>query len=108
MTLDSSPDYVVHGVLPPEFNFPWHSDLFRSSGIAANPKHCERRDRRERLALVCLKPGVSIEQARGQIDVLARRLEREYPATNAGLGFRTSDRCVPISCCCSAASCSCC
>jgi putative ABC transport system permease protein len=90
MTLDGSPGYVIHGVLPPEFNFPSHSDLFRSSGIAASPAQYERRDRRERLALVRLKPGVSIEQARGQIDALARRLEREFPATNAGLGFRVT------------------
>jgi putative ABC transport system permease protein len=38
LTLDGSPGYVVHGVLPPGFNFPSHSDLFRSSGIAADPK----------------------------------------------------------------------
>ena len=37
-----------------------------------------------------LAPGVTIEQARGAIDALARRLEREFPATNAGLAFRVT------------------
>jgi putative ABC transport system permease protein len=90
MTLDGADGYVIHGVVPPEFNFPSHSDLFRSSGIAANPKQYERRDRRERLALVRLRPGVSIEQARDRIDALARRLERDFPTTNAGVGFRVT------------------
>jgi putative ABC transport system permease protein len=88
MTLDGAPGYVIHGVLPAGFNFPSHSDLFRSSGIAADPKYYERRDSRNRLVLARLAPGVSIEQARGAVDALARRLEREYPATNAGLRFR--------------------
>jgi putative ABC transport system permease protein len=90
MTLDGAPGYVIHGVVPAGFNFPSHSDLFRSSGIAADPKSYERRDLRSRLVLARLAPDVSIEQARGAIDALARLLEREYPATNAGLRFRVT------------------
>jgi predicted permease len=90
MTLDGAPGYVIHGVVPPEINFPSHSDLFRSSGIAADPKSYERRDLRQRLALVRLKPGVSVEQARDAIGALARRLERDFPATNSGIGFRVT------------------
>jgi len=88
MTLDGSPGYSIHGVLPPGFNFPSHSDLFRSNGISADPRSYERRDLRSRYVVARLRPGVSVEQAQAMIDALGARLEREFPATNARLGFR--------------------
>jgi len=33
-----------------------------------------------------LKPGVSLAQAQSEADVIARRLERQYPATDKGIG----------------------
>ncbi len=33
-----------------------------------------------------LKPGVSLEQARAEMQVIARRLEKEYPKENKGMG----------------------
>jgi len=35
-----------------------------------------------------LKPGVTMEQAQQEMDVIARRLEEQYPAINKGLGDR--------------------
>jgi putative ABC transport system permease protein len=35
-----------------------------------------------------LKPGVSLTQAQTEMDVVARRLEQEYPASNKGIGAR--------------------
>ncbi|MYJ02748.1 MAG: ABC transporter permease [Acidobacteria bacterium] len=90
MTLDGAPGYTIHGVMPPAFNFPSHSDLFRSAGIAPDPQSYRRRDVRERYVLARLAPGVGLERARDAIDDLAHRLEREFPATNAGLGFRVT------------------
>ena len=90
MTLDGAPGYTMHGVMPPAFNFPSHSDLFRSAGIAPDPQSYRRRDVRERYVLARLAPGVGLARARDAIDELASRLEREFPATNAGLGFRVT------------------
>lgn len=88
MTLDGAPGYYIHGVLPPGINFPSSSDLFRSAGIAAAGPAYQRRDVRGRLALARLKPGVTTERAQAELDALASRLAREFPATNASLGFR--------------------
>ena len=90
MTLDGAPGYTVHGVMPADFNFPSHADLFRSNGISANPAFYLRRDIRDRMVLARLRPGVTVEQARGAVDGLARRLEQEFPATNAGLRLRVT------------------
>ncbi len=90
MTLDGAPGYTIHGVLPPEVNFPTNSDLFRSAGISADPATYRRRDLRGRMGLARLKPGVTIAQARGRIEALGDRLAREFPETNRGLQFHVT------------------
>jgi putative ABC transport system permease protein len=87
MTLDGSPGYSIYGVLPPGFNFPSHSDLFRSSGISANPASYQRRDGRDRFVIARVRRGTTVDQARAAIVALSARLEREFPATNAGVRF---------------------
>ncbi len=87
MTLDGAPGYVIHGVLPPGFNFPSHSDLFRSSGISPDPRQYERRDLRQRMAVARLQPGITVGEARARIEALGTRLAREFPETNDGLQF---------------------
>jgi len=90
ITLDGAPGYTIYGVMPPGFNFPSHSDLFRSAGISPDPATYQRRDIRGRWVLARLAPGVGLEPARDAIRDLARRLEREFPATNTGLDFRVT------------------
>jgi putative ABC transport system permease protein len=90
MTLDGAPGYTIHGVLPPEVNFPTNSDLFRSAGISADPSTYRRRDLRGRMGLARLKSGVTIPQARGRIEALGDRLAREFPETNRGLQFHVT------------------
>ncbi|MCY4076293.1 MAG: ABC transporter permease, partial [Acidobacteria bacterium] len=90
MTLDGASGYTIYGVMPPAFNFPSHSDLFRSAGIAPDPATYQRRDIRGRWVLARLAPGVGLEPARAAIRDLARRLEREFPATNTGLEFQVT------------------
>ena len=87
MTLDGAPGYTIHGVMPPSFTFPTQSDLYRSSGISGDPKYYGRRDARDRMVLARLKRGTSLSQARAALDAMASRLEREFPASNAGVRF---------------------
>ncbi|MCW5558081.1 MAG: FtsX-like permease family protein, partial [Verrucomicrobiae bacterium] len=88
MTLDGAAGYVIHGVMPQHFNFPSHSDVFRSSGISSDPNSYERRDFRNRFAVARLKPGVSQTQAQSAMQAMALRLEHDFPASNTDLRFR--------------------
>jgi putative ABC transport system permease protein len=90
MVLDGAPGYTIYGVMPPGFTFPTQADLFRSSGIASDPTYYQRRDVRGMIVVARLAPGVGLGEARSAIATLARRLEREFPATNAGLTFQVT------------------
>jgi putative ABC transport system permease protein len=88
MTLDGAEGYEIVGVAPPNLTFPSRSDLFRSIGIAADPAAYERRDRRYVWLVARLRGAVTYAQAQDSLDRLAMQLERTYPATNTGIGFR--------------------
>ncbi|WP_083682656.1 ABC transporter permease [Archangium sp. Cb G35] len=82
LTLDGLPITVV-GVMPPGFSFPservdlWLSDsLIDESGIP------RQRQVRWQSVVARLKPGVSLETARSEMNGVARQLAEEYPATN--------------------------
>lgn len=49
-------------------------------------RHAQRGDTELRV-MARLKPGVSVDQARAAVDVLARQLEQEYPETNKATTF---------------------
>jgi putative ABC transport system permease protein len=69
---------TIAGVLPPDFRFPEKTDLWfpaESGGPLAA---------RNYLAAGLLKPGVSLEQARTEMALIAKRVEQQYPDTNKG------------------------
>jgi putative ABC transport system permease protein len=78
--------YTVVGVMPPGFQFPsrttemWVPLVFPEEFANSRGNH-------NYLAVARLKPGVTLEQAREQMSVVARRLEQQYPAeqTNRGV-----------------------
>lgn len=89
-------DYIVVGVMPVGFNFPlnmpttaklpsqqmgyWHPlglDAHKVSRADAGLN-----------AIARLKPGVSLEQAQSEINLVAARLAVDYPDTNAGREVR--------------------
>src|SRR6185295_5458273 len=86
--LNSRP-YTIVGVMGPDFH-PLPSTLVAPEGqfyrpVAEAYDETERNARHLR-AIARLKPGVTIEQAQAEMDLIAQRLEREHPLTNKGQG----------------------
>jgi putative ABC transport system permease protein len=87
ITLDAAPYYVVYGVAPRGFNFPGNVQLFRSIAIDEDFPNYKVRDARNVYAVARLKPGVSYERARSELNTFSRRMAETYPNINAGLSF---------------------
>ena len=85
VNLNGAP-FVVIGVMPPDFHFPtrevqgWTRIMLREEDYA-------NRDNNYLEAVGRLKPGVAMSEARADLTVVAERLAREYPETNADAGF---------------------
>jgi putative ABC transport system permease protein len=75
--------YTIVGVLPP--NVLRYGNDFLKPLVAAEYSH--DRGHRDLDVFARLKNGVTIAQAQTQLQTIARRLEREYPATNQGRAF---------------------
>jgi len=75
--------YTVVGVLPARFLFPFReAELAVPLATANDPRRSDRGDNFLRV-VARLAPGVSVAQAKAQLDGIARRLQREYPEENA-------------------------
>ncbi|HSC27984.1 MAG TPA: ABC transporter permease [Vicinamibacterales bacterium] len=82
--IDARPHEVI-GVMPPGFAFPQNQRLWVPLAPFASR---EPRDFRGLFAFGRLKPGVTIDRARQELDVIASRLAAEYPDTNEGWASR--------------------
>ena len=86
--LNSRP-YTVVGVMGPDFQ-PLPASLVFPQGQfyrpIAEPYGEDYRSERHVRAVARLKPGVSVEQARSEMAVIAKRLEQEHPTTNRNQG----------------------
>jgi putative ABC transport system permease protein len=73
--------YTVIGVMPPRFDYPVPMEFWMP--LALTP--AEKGDRTDLSleALARLQPGVAVSQAQAMVESLARRIEQEYPVTNA-------------------------
>jgi putative ABC transport system permease protein len=96
INLNGAP-YTIIGVMPPTFYFPsrdkqlWTALRFREEDLASRTNSYIE-------AVGRLKPGVTFEQARAELVLLAARLAREYPQTNAETGvsfYRMRDAMSP-------------
>lgn len=83
LTIDGVVRTVV-GVVPHQLGEMVAADLWLPTAI--NPNNPERRNHNYGI-VARLKPGVTVEQARAEMTVIARRLERAYPASNTGWGI---------------------
>ena len=98
VTLDDQ-SYMVVGVMPPNFDFPPpfkitfasipvtypSADFWRPIALDANP---QSRGSRNFGMIGRLKPGVTLQQARAEMNSIARRIERQYGGGETGLELR--------------------
>jgi putative ABC transport system permease protein len=76
--------HTVIGVLPATFWLPQTVDVMVPFGpIGVGPDWLDRGDHNSLRAVARLRPRVSLAQAGAEIATIARRLERQYPKTNA-------------------------
>jgi putative ABC transport system permease protein len=90
LTLNGAP-FTVVGVLPPDFELnlvggTWTTDVFLPMPYYPNRDGLTRDDR-SLFALGRLSRGASRSQAESDLAVIASRLEKEFPNTNAGQGI---------------------
>lgn len=73
---------TIIGVMPPKFAFPNNEQLWIPVNSAFPPR--PRNDRGINFVSIIakLKPGVSVEQAQNEIDVIAKQFAAAYPDTN--------------------------
>ena len=72
---------TVVGVMPPDFKFPNVGEMWVPLALSSAR---ESRDAHNLIALARLKEGVSVEQARAEMQTIAAELEKQYPANNSG------------------------
>ena len=84
--------YTIIGILPAEFQLRlfdyekrdiWAPKIFRQNELAAPFRRLEN----YRNVVARLKPDVSLERARAEMDAIAANLSRQYPQTNANTGI---------------------
>ena len=78
--------YEVIGVMPSGFHFPTR-DVQLWTHLVLREQDYANRDNNYLEAVARLKPGVTMDQARADLVVVAERLARDYPETNADAGF---------------------
>lgn len=93
LNLNGNPQIVV-GVLPASFRF-GPEDLDVWAPLTADAAQLPPRDARAVLAVGRLRGGSSLAEAQTEMEVLARRMEREYPDAYP-LGSSWSIRLVPL------------
>jgi putative ABC transport system permease protein len=75
--------YTVLGVLPQTFEWQAQVDVFAPLGLHAD--RMQDRDSHPGIYLIgLLRPGVTVEQARAEMDTITARLAAQYPKTNEG------------------------
>ncbi len=87
LTLDGR-SFIVIGIMPPGFQFPGrgtNTELWTPVGQVSKSPGWENRGNHPGLAGIArLKAGVTIAQAREDMEIVAANLERQYPDSNTG------------------------
>jgi putative ABC transport system permease protein len=86
ITLDGKA-FQVLGVMPPTFSLPQSAEIWVPLNFDASPGMKQRKAHFLR-PIGKLKAGVSLAQAQADLDVVAKRLEQQYPESNTGWNLR--------------------
>jgi predicted permease len=94
LTMDGK-DYTIIGVIPTDFDlpvqnfrrFPEKSEVYVPVGQWNGPLFHDRKIGMGMDGIGRMKPGVTVEQARADMDSVAQALAREYPDANQGNGI---------------------
>jgi putative ABC transport system permease protein len=78
--------YTIVGVLPKTMQYPSTVDVFLP--FAPTDAQLANRGDHDYLVVGRLRPGVTIKDAQAELNVIADRLTRQYPATNLGWSVR--------------------
>jgi putative ABC transport system permease protein len=73
---------TIVGVMPPRFSFPEKTQVWLP--MTALEQDTPSRSAHNYRVVGRLKPGVTLEQAQGQMTGIAARLEQQYPPSNSG------------------------
>ncbi len=85
LTLDNNP-YTVIGVLPPGFKIWRPADVFVPLEPWASALPDDRSWHTGIRPIARLKDGATLQQARNELQTIAKRLEQQYPETNTNVG----------------------
>lgn len=89
VSLDASPfftpSYQIYGVVPEGFDFPARVELYRSIYISRAFPNLDSRTARNAYGVARLRPGVTIESARREVEDIARRIAALHPQSNEGV-----------------------
>jgi len=83
ISLDDGP-YVVSGVLPPDFQYPPNGELWTPHVFTESARQARAQNFYQVIGR--LAPGVSLDEARAEMDLIAAQLAREHPDPNAEIG----------------------
>jgi len=78
--------HTVIGVMPKEFDFPSSAELWMP--LVMEPEWRESRSRYGLHVVAKLKPGVTVEELRSEMETISQRLREAYPDTNRNSGVR--------------------
>ena len=79
--------YTIVGVVPPSFNFYGSErDLYTPAGQWTDPSFLDRRIEVSAHAIGRLKPGVTLAQAKADMDAISQNLAAAYPEADKDIG----------------------
>ena len=91
MTLNGE-SFTIVGIMPPQFQFPpfWAVRAEMWTPLDLTPRAANRRGSSLRV-FARLKPGVTLEQARTDVDLINAQLAQSYPEANTGMKLRVDE-----------------